>query len=63
MKSNLITPDRAINPPEWIDNIITVECWECSGSGEVIEYDDQDEPHDIQCPKCFGIGEVETEND
>ena len=34
-------------------------------AGEEFEgdYDDQDEPHDIQCPKCFGIGEVETENE
>jgi DnaJ-class molecular chaperone len=59
-KTNLFTPDREINPPE---DKNMVKCWDCNGNGEIVEWDEDDEPYPVKCPTCSGTGELEEEDE
>lgn len=46
-KRNNYTPDRQITPD---DDLRTKDCVECNGTGEVIEWDEDDQPEPTKCP-------------
>lgn len=59
-KNNLFTPDQKQTPD---DNENRIDCIECNGSGQIIEWDDDDIPEHTRCPKCKGEGSIEREDD
>lgn len=54
------TPDRQITPD---DDKPMKPCLECNETGQVIEWDEDDNPEPVPCPTCKGVGEIEKEPD
>lgn len=51
------------NIPEFKHNNDTDVCGECSGDGEVQDYDDEDKEITVSCSECLGNGVIEIESD
>ncbi len=63
MKSNLLTPERAINPP-YHKELEIFECEDCGGIGFYTERDEEDEDYiQIECTRCSGLGFLEQDEE
>lgn len=59
-KNNFFTPDNQMTPH---DDPEKMDCIECNGTGQIIEWDEDDVPDHTRCPKCKGEGWTEREED
>lgn len=57
MEYSLNTPDQQITPD---DDEELQDCLDCNGSGEIIEWDEDDVPETFKCLLCKGSGKVES---
>ena len=63
MRSNLLTPEREINPP-YEKELEQFECEDCAGTGFFTERDEEaDDYIQIECTRCLGLGFLEEEED